>query len=181
MAPSSSRGAVTRSCRKAAMKVRVLQAPKGILQTRRSPRGARPQRRTMLVATAVSSRKTNRWGSSRCCFRRQVRRAAATSGRSCSAACRTFFERQLQMAQKPEDGGDADRNLPLHEPAPQLFQRDVRLLGNPSLQPLGIGCQRISFVTAELCRSHISPATPEPEEPPHRTEAYAMKLRRLFP
>jgi hypothetical protein len=28
------------------------------------------------------------------------------------------------MAQKPEDCGDADRNLPLDEPAPQLFQRD---------------------------------------------------------
>ena len=37
-------------------------------------------------------------------------------------ACRTFSERQLQMAQKTEDRGDADLDLSPGEPVPQFTQ-----------------------------------------------------------
>jgi len=57
----------------------------------RSPRGERPRCRTILVVTAVSSKKTRRGASSLDCSTFSSARAAATSGRSCSAACRVFL------------------------------------------------------------------------------------------
>ena len=49
------------------------------------------ERRAMLVAMLVSSRKMKRAGSMKRCQLRQRRRLAATSGRSCSAALSDFF------------------------------------------------------------------------------------------
>src|SRR5215813_4955969 len=81
--------------RSAATKVMVFQCPCGTRPIRRSPRGQRPLSRTILVLAAVSSTKTSRAGSNMPCSRIQRRRARATSARSCSAACRLFFESNL--------------------------------------------------------------------------------------
>src|ERR1700731_4863172 len=56
----------------------------------------------MLVEAQVSSIKTSR-GSRLFCISRQAARASLTSGRSCSAACRVFFKRQLEIEQKSRD------------------------------------------------------------------------------
>jgi hypothetical protein len=63
------------------------------------------------------------------------------------------------MAQESEDGGDTDLDLLSGKTAPQFAQRDVRLC-NPALQPLGVGFQRISLVSAKLCCSQVSLDTP---------------------
>src|SRR5665647_1341749 len=91
--------------RSAATSVSVFQWPCGTLATRRSPRGERPRCRTILVVTAVSSMKTRRGASSLDCSTFNSARAAATSGRSCSAACRVFFERDVVAFVEAPDRG----------------------------------------------------------------------------
>ena len=71
--------------------VDVLRWPCGTLASRRSPRGALPYSRTMLVLTEVSSKKNSLAGFRLGCLAFQAARAAATSARSCSAACSVFF------------------------------------------------------------------------------------------
>ena len=63
MGPSNRQGASMRSLRKAARKVAVFHLPCGTLSTRRSPLGAQPRRRVILVLVQVSSMKTSRLGS----------------------------------------------------------------------------------------------------------------------
>src|SRR5258707_8777924 len=94
--------------RSAAMNVRVFQWPCGTLATSRLPRGERPEWRTILVVTDVSSIKTSRFARKDDCSAFSSARAAATSGRSCSAACSVFFERDAVPLVKPPDRGSAD-------------------------------------------------------------------------
>jgi hypothetical protein len=89
--PSSTSGATIRSLRNPARNVVVFQCPCGTDAIRRSPRGARPRVRVMLVLVQVSSRKISRAGSSRGCASRQRWRASAMSARACSAAWMVFF------------------------------------------------------------------------------------------
>jgi Transposase len=88
--PSMTNGAVIPSQCKPARKVMIFQCPCGTGATSRNPRAARPQRRVMLVRAQVSPMKISRLGSRAGWRRMNRRRAAATSGRSCSAACRLF-------------------------------------------------------------------------------------------
>src|SRR3954451_6761367 len=85
----------------------------------------------MLVAAHVSSMKTRRLGSSAGWRRMNTRRAWATSGRSCSAACRVFFERQLVGSEKPmhraQPDGDPAQD---RKRTADLLQGQVGLLGN---------------------------------------------------
>jgi len=63
-------------------------------------------------------------------------RAAATSGRSCSAACRTFFERDLVPVLEAPDR--AHGGIKLHfapQPVADLFEPQVGLLRNQIEQP----------------------------------------------
>src|ERR1700686_5345966 len=55
MGPSNRQGASMRSLRKAARKVAVFHLPCGTLSTSRSPLGAQPRRRVILVLVQVSS------------------------------------------------------------------------------------------------------------------------------
>src|SRR6186997_112038 len=85
----------------------------------------------MLVVAQVSSMKTRRsmlmlpWVS------RHVWRAAATSSRSCSAACRSFFARQVERVQCRPHGGDTnfDAAIAFH-PLHQLGEGHVGMGGH---------------------------------------------------
>ena len=115
--------------RSAPTKVVVFQWPCGTLARRRWPRGARPCRRAILVLAPVSSMKTSLLGSRSNWPSNQAWRRVRISGRSCSAACAVFFERDLPTLEKAPDRGHAGG-----DPAPSQFglqfrQRDVgRLL-----------------------------------------------------
>ena len=74
-----------------ATKVVVRQWPWGTPTRRRSPLGARPRRRVILVFNPVSSMKIRRSESRSGCASNQAPRAAATSARSCSLAWADFF------------------------------------------------------------------------------------------
>ena len=109
--------------------------------------------------------KTSRFGSSLGCLLRKARRSAATSGRSCSAACRLFFKGQLQMTQEAKDRCLTDLDPPLRQHGLEFCQRDVRLLCQLAPDQILICCQGIGFVSAELRRTDAPPFALEPEKP----------------
>lgn len=88
--PSVAQDPVMPSVRNAAWKAVVPQWLCGTRASRRCPRGARPCVRVMSVLAQVSSVKPRRLGSTRAWQHFQRARFRATSGRTCSAACRGF-------------------------------------------------------------------------------------------
>src|ERR1700710_2323486 len=121
-------GAVMPSTRSAPVKVVVFQCPCGTAARHRSPCKARPRSRAILVEAPVSSMKTRRFGSRSGWAANQARRRAATSGRSCSAACAVFFEGHAVAVEAAPDGAGPERDAVL---GPQQFgqfdQADVLL------------------------------------------------------
>src|SRR5665213_3499697 len=140
--------------RSAAISVSVFQWPCGTLATRRSPRGERPRCRTILVVTAVSSMNTRRDPTSLDCSTFSSARAAATSGRSCSAACQVFFERDVVAFVKAHDlGRTGFQPLLVLEPRPNLLERQIRLGCDQIKQPLAMRLERRATVAcAGQCR-----------------------------
>src|SRR5450756_2385441 len=177
MAPSRTKGAVTRLLRNAPMNVTVFQFPCSTLWMSRSPCGARPYRRVIVVDTAVSSMNTSFLGSSVFCRRCNALRAAATSGRSCSAARKLFFKGQFQMMQKPGDRRLSDRDLFLPESIFEFGQRDVRLLRYQLPHQILVRRQREIFVAAEFGRLDAARLPVELKEADDRADADAALLR----
>src|SRR6267154_423772 len=177
MAPSSTKGAVTRLLRNAAMNVTVFQFPCSTFWTSRSPCGARPYRRVIVVDTLVSSMNTSLLGSSLFCRRCNALRAAATSGRSCSAARKLFFKGQLQMMQKPRDRRLSDRDLFLRQSIFEFGQRDVRLLRYQLPHQILVRRQREIFIAAEFGRVDAARLPVKLEEADDRADADPALLR----
>src|ERR1700733_5568365 len=70
-------------------------------------------------------------------------RAAATSGRSCSAACRVFFERNLlTIVEAPDRARSNLELLRAADPQADVIERQVRLRGDKIEQPLLMLVQR---------------------------------------
>lgn len=133
--PSITRGATMPSWRRPATRVIVFQCPWGTDPTKRSPRRQRPVSLTILVLTAVSSINTSRAGLSMPCSRIHRRRARATSTRSCSAACRLFFNSDVVAVKKSPNRGTAAPNSSLVQRGNHLFESDVRPIRNQRQQP----------------------------------------------
>src|SRR6476620_10142711 len=90
----------------------------------------------MLVAAHVSSMKTRRSGSRSGWAARHCCRWAATSGRSCSAARRTFFYAQAQGGDRPPQSGEGDRQP---QPVAEFLQGRVRGLGDGRPEWVSVG------------------------------------------
>src|SRR5580704_16142168 len=166
MAPLITIGAVILLWRKAATKVIVSHAPSGTVPITRTPRGARPLSRTMLVLTAVSSINTSWAGSSMPCSRIQRRRARATSARCRSAACRLFFKGDVVAVEKTPERAAAGFNPPLAQLCNRLDQGQVPLFSNQR-QDLGRELfQRRNAPAARLRRG--APPVPPALQPLYR-------------
>src|SRR5262249_52814029 len=100
-----------------------------------SPRGHRPLSRTIFVLAAVSSINTSRVELSMACRRFQHRRARATSGRSCSAARKLFFEADVVALEEAPHGSATACDPALVHLTHPLIQRQIRLLLNQREQP----------------------------------------------
>src|ERR1039458_5023774 len=158
----------------------VFQFPCGTFWMSRSPCGARPKRRVIVVETLVSSMKTSRFRSSLgCCFCNALR-AAATSGRSCSAARRLFFKAQIQMMQESEDRRQTDRHLLLRQNGLELCQRDIRLLRHQLPDQFLVRSQSISLVAAEFGRTDAARFAVQPTETHDRADTHAKLLRSFW-
>src|SRR5215207_4210043 len=130
----------------------------------------------MVVEALVSSMKTSRFRSSVGCSFRKVLRAAATSGRSCSAACRLFFKGQVHT-QKPEDRRLADCHLVLGQVALNFQQRDVRLFRYQLPDPIGMRLKNMLLVSAEFIGPNTARFALAPNQPAHGTQAQPKNLR----
>src|SRR6266404_9707978 len=174
-------GAVSAVERRPATKVVVFQWPCGTLPTSRSPRGARPRSRAILVEVPVSSMKTSRSGSSLACLSDHAVRAAATSGRSCSAARTLFFEADAVAVEEPPDRPQPRLLLTLIEQtALDLFQRQIGFMPNQLKQPVLVFLQRRSALA--LDRSGLkTPGLPPALHPADRGRIPNHKLPRRCP
>src|SRR5487761_960545 len=129
------------------MNVKVFQRPYGTLATSRSPRGQRPEWRTILVVTDVSSIKTSRFARKDDCSAFSAVRAAATSGRSCSAACSVFFKRDAVPLVKSPNRGSADlQPFGRCQPCADLIECQIRFSGHQIEQPLLMRLKRRATV-----------------------------------
>src|SRR5690606_16549480 len=137
--PLSTHGASRRSWRKVAMKVWVLQWPKGAWSTSRSPRGAHPRVLHMLVFRDVSSMKPRRGRKLRMKgwrWRIQHCLASHTSDRFCSTARRSFFICQAKTLKKTADGRALDLDpMVLAQGDNQFIKRRVLLPQNVGADP----------------------------------------------
>ena len=186
-------GAVRPPHRRAATNVLVCQCPCGTAATRRWPRGLRPRNRAMLVLAQVSSMKTSRAGFKCGCCSRQATRAAAMSGRSCSAACSCFFVRQAKPIERRPGRAVAGRYPMLgQQPCPQLRDRCVRPRRHPRAQrrfiageltseraPLGAGR---GFTRRTAPRQHLVDIRhADPKQRRHLVDSHAAVHRRQHP
>jgi len=100
----------------------------------RLPFGERPQRRVMLVDVHVSSMNasfsTSIFGNAST----HARRACCTSSRSCSLACRVFFEGEIPFVQLMPQCAGLDQHTLLGQPFGQFRQGKIRLSFNPGTQ-----------------------------------------------
>src|SRR3954471_11175824 len=134
----------------------------------------------MFVAAHVSSMKTRRLGSSACWRRMKTRRAWATSGRSCSLACRVFFERQLVGSEKPvhrtQPDGDPARD---RKRTADLLQGQVGLLGNQLEHPRSVLAQPGATVAAHRARPRLALGPPALRPANGAADADIKPCRRL--
>src|SRR5882672_3745471 len=136
--------------RKAAMNVKVFQWPCGTLATSRSPRGERPEWRTILVVTDVSSIKT----------RRLARKDDCSA--FCSAACSVFFEGDAVSIVKSPDRGSTDLQLfGRCEARPDLVECQIGFSGHQIEQPPLVLLERRAAVASAGLRRDATGCPPE--------------------
>src|SRR5215831_15617952 len=105
--------------------------------------------------------KTRRDALSTGCSAFSCLRAAATSGRSCSAACRTFFECDLVAVVEAPDGAGGDTELLLAtQPVADLLKRQVGLSRHKIEQPLRVRLERRATVAGAGLRGDTASTVP---------------------
>src|SRR6266853_782141 len=90
------------------------------------------------------------FGSRVSCSFRKALRAAATSGRSCSAACTLFFKGQVDVVEEPRNPRLAHLHLFFCQANLKLCKRTIRLFRYKLLNPICMWLKRESLVPAEL-------------------------------
>ena len=153
------------------MNVLSFQCPWGVFPISRLPLGARPRKRVIFVVVAVSSMKTSCLGSIEGCLSRHSSRAALTSSRSCSAACRFFY------SSAPDDRRSATK--PTRWPQ--------RFCPQPDAHGFSIsvrsGCLATSASSQSLCasiaRERRSPPVGLACQPPVSWKRYAQRIALL--
>src|SRR5277367_2115384 len=113
----------------------------------------------MLVLAQVSSMKTRREGSSRPWYFLHCARRLATSGRSCSLACRLFFEADPFVLEEVPDRVVADLDPALRQLPKECPQGHVRRLAQSPQQPVTFPCQRIGPVATHRLGRHAAGRT----------------------
>src|SRR3974390_1782977 len=130
----------------------------------------------MLVETLVSSINARRLGSSLICILNHALRAAATSGRSCSAACRLFFKGKVEMTKEAEDGSLTDHHVALRQASLQFGQGEIGLSVHPLLDLTPVRLQCVPFIAAKFLRANAPRPSPSREKSTDTTDAYAAQI-----
>src|SRR5260221_4798733 len=82
------------------------------------------------------------FGSRVSCSFRKALRAAATSGRSCSAACTLFFKGQVDVVEEPRNPRLAHLHLFFRQANLKLCKRTIRLFRYKLLNPICMWLKR---------------------------------------
>jgi IstB-like ATP binding protein len=124
---------------------------------------------------------TRREGFSAGCSAFSALRAAATSGRSCSAACRTFFKRDLVALVEAPHRADSDSELLLAaKPVANLLKCQIRLLRHEIEQPLLVRLERRTTVPSAWFRRNAARSVP-PVKPTHCCRGSKVEHTRGLP
>ena len=130
----------------------------------------------MFVRAQVSSRKTSRSAISPGCSLRQVARAAATSGRSCSAAWAVFF---CDSAPEPEESRQASSASPRSPRRPARFVNgDVAILHHQSPNAIAMGSQFRFLPATVFVGFDRAPLLPTLHQLHDKADAHIKLLRR---
>lgn len=110
----------------------------------------------------------------------QSRRAAATSGRACSAARRSFFVTEAEPVEQPTDRR-AVRRDPVRraQTGHQRVQRQITLLGNPTTHPVRHTVQLATSRIALALWSEAARLAPQLDHVVHETRGNPEMPRRF--
>src|SRR5215472_2680114 len=124
--------------------------------------------------------KTRRGARSWGCSAFSATRSAATSGRSCSAACNVFFEGDVVTIEEAPDRTDAGLLLSLRaQTHADLLERQIRLRGDQLDQPLLVLLQRRAAVSRAGLGLDVAGLPPAIHPPDRRRSAEVENARHL--
>src|SRR6266852_2123277 len=121
--------------------------------------------------------KTSFFGSRISCSSRKALRAAATSDRSCSAACRLFFFKcQFDVVEESRDPRLAHLHLFFRQANLKLRKRTIRLFRYKFLNQICMWLKQESLVPAELVWTDIARFALALDESPNSTQSHVEQL-----
>jgi hypothetical protein len=132
------------------------------------------------VVAAVSSMKTSCFGSRIFCSFRNALRAAATSGRSCSAACRLFFKGQVDVAEEPGNPRLAHLHLFFRQAKLKLCKSNIRLFRYKLLNPICVRLKLESLVPAKLIWTDTARFALTLDDSADSTQSHVVKLSNFY-
>src|SRR6266849_7413257 len=116
------------------------------------------------------------FGSRVSCSFRKALRAAATSGRSCSAACTLFFKGQVDVVEEPRNPRLAHLHFFFRQANLKLCKRTIRLFSYKLLNPICMWLKRESLVPAELVWTDTARFARTLDESANSTQSHAVQL-----
>src|SRR5258708_22248865 len=116
------------------------------------------------------------FGSRVSCSFRKALRAAATSGRSCSAACTLFFKGQVDVVEEPRNPRLAHPHLFFRQANLKLCKRTIRLFSYKLLNPICMWLKRESLVPAELVWTDTARFALTLDESANGTQRHVVQL-----
>src|SRR5712672_2549182 len=116
------------------------------------------------------------FGSRVSCSFRKALRAAATSGRSCSAACTLFFKGQVDVVEEPRNPRLAHLHLFFRQANLKLSKRTIRFFSYKLLNPICMWLKRESLVPAELVWTDTARFALALDETANRAQSHVVQL-----
>src|SRR5216684_7074113 len=116
------------------------------------------------------------FGSRVSCSFRKALRAAATSGRSCSAACTLFFKGQVDVVEEPRNPRLAHLHLFFRQANLKLRKRTIRLFRYKLLNQICIWLKQESLIPAELVWTDTARFALALDESANRAQSYVVQL-----
>src|SRR5260370_21361256 len=125
--------------------------------------------------------KTSCIGSRFSCSFLKALRAAATSGRSCSAARTLFFKGQVDVVEEPRNPRLAHLDLFFRQANLKLCKRTIRLFRYKLLHPICVWLKRESLVPAKLFWPDTARFALTLDETANVTQSHVVALSNFLP
>src|SRR5258708_4865945 len=116
------------------------------------------------------------FGSRVSCSFRKALRAAATSGRSCSAACTLFLKGRVDGVEEPRNPRWAPLPFFFRQANLKLCKRTIGLFRYKLLNPICMWLKRKSFVPAELVWTDTARFALTLDESANSTQSHVVQL-----